>query len=115
MASNRQDTIVGTDALLANRWTANVRFGGDRGNTLDINNNPIDLPHEKYILIDNHGYLTAVRAAKMQYWTQAPEAEPVVEVPEEINVPRVGRRIKFEKTLVKPTDALVLRVEYSWR
>jgi hypothetical protein len=115
VASHKQDAIVGTDALLANHWRANVRFGGDAGNTLDINDNPIDLPHEKYILIDNDGYLTAVRAGAMQHWTESPREERLVEVPEEIDVPRVGQRIKLEKTLVKPTDPLVLRVEYTWR
>ncbi len=39
----RQDTIVGTDALLANQMTTNVTHSRDRGNTLDIADNPISL------------------------------------------------------------------------
>ncbi|NQT87656.1 hypothetical protein HQ560_12875, partial [bacterium] len=57
-----QETIVGTDALVANDMTANVTFAADAGNTLNITNNPITLKHEDYILIDNNGYLTAVKA-----------------------------------------------------
>lgn len=109
--TRRQDTIVGTDALLANGWVANASFAQDRRNTIDINGNAIVLPHEKYILVDNGGYLTAVRAGEMQHWTQ--EAPPIqfAEVPQDIEVPRVGRLVKFEKTLVKPTDRLGIWAE----
>ena len=110
-----QDTIVGTDALLANDWVGNVLQSSDADNTLDINGNPIRLSHEKYILIDNGRFLTAVRAGQMQHWTQ--EAEPVVFVraPQTIDIPRVGELVKLEKTLVKPEDKLVIRFNYQWK
>ena len=57
-----QDTIVGTDALLANDWVGNVLQSSDADNTFDINGNPIRLSHEKYILIDNGRFLTALDA-----------------------------------------------------
>ncbi|MCK4601231.1 MAG: hypothetical protein KAU28_02115, partial [Phycisphaerae bacterium] len=68
-----------------------------------------------YILIDNDGFLTAVRAGQMQHWTQ--EAEPVVFVraPQTIDIPRVGQLVKLEKTLVKPEDELVIRFNYQWK
>ena len=112
---NWQDTIVGTDALLANGWTANVRFGADVGNTIDINANPINLEHDKYILIDNGGYLTAVRAGEMQHWSVRAPRQEFAAVPQDIDVPRVGQMVKFEKTLVEPDDELVLRASYSWK
>ena len=37
------------------------------------------------------------------------------EVPQDIDVPRVGQMIRFEKSLVKPTDELVLRAAYTWK
>ncbi|HUT01180.1 MAG TPA: secretin N-terminal domain-containing protein, partial [Phycisphaerae bacterium] len=110
-----QETIVGTDALLASGQLANLTFAGDTGNTLDYSGNTIVLPHEKYILIDNRGYLTAVRAGEMQHWTEQAKRIEFAEVPQDINVPRVGRLIKLEKTLIKPTDELTIRATYSYK
>jgi len=110
-----QDTIVGTDALLANAWTANVRFAADRANTIDVNGNPINLAHDQYILIDNGSFLTAVRAGEMQHWTERSAPVQLADVPQDIDVPRVGQMVKFEKTLVEPDDELVLRASYSWK
>jgi len=110
-----QDTIIGTDALLANGWIGNARFAGDDRNTLDVNGNPIILTHEKYILIDNGGYLTAVRAGEMRHWQQKIEPIRFAQVPQTIDVPHVGREFKLEKTLIKPTDELVIRITYLWK
>jgi len=111
----RQDTIVGTDALLANDMTTNVIRSRDRGNTLDIADNPISLAHEKYVLIDNNGYLTAVRAGEMQNWQEASKHVEFVQAPQEIDIPRVGELVKLEKTLVKPSDEMVVRFDYQWK
>jgi hypothetical protein len=111
----RQDTIVGTDALIANGWVANVQFAGDRRNTIDINDNPIALPHEKYVVISNGSFVTAVRASEMQHWTQQGVAVQFAEVPQDVDVPRVGQMAKFEKTLVSPEDELVIRAVYNWK
>jgi hypothetical protein len=111
----RQDTIVGTDALLANSMTTNVTRSRDRGNTLDIADNPISLSHEKYVLIDNNGYLTAVRAGEMQHWQEASKPIEFVQAPQTIEIPRVGELVKLEKTLVKPSDEMVVRFDYQWK
>ena len=110
-----QETIVSTDALLASGQTANVAFAGDRGNTIDIAGNPVRLAHEKYVLIDNDGYLTAVQAGEMQHWTQQAKPVEFAEVPQELDVPRVGRLVKLEKTLIKPTDELTIHATYTWK
>lgn len=112
-----QETIVGTDARFANDWTGNVAFGGESFNRLDINGNPVDLPHGKYVLIDNGRFLTAVRAGRMRHWTEKVELDDLrfAEVPQTIEVPRVGRLVKFEKRLVKPTDRLVIHCDYVWK
>ena len=111
----RQDAIVGTGALIANEWVANVRFAADRGNTIDVNGNPIALRHEQYILIDNGSFLTAVRAGEMQHWTVKAKPVAFAEVPQDIGVPRVGRMLRFEKTLVEPTDELAIKASYTWK
>ena len=111
----RQDTIIGTDALLANSMTTNVTHSRDRGNTLDISDNPISLSHEKYVLIDNNGYLTAVRAGEMQHWQEASKHVEFAAAPQTIEIPRVGELVKLEKTLVKPSDEMVVRFDYQWK
>lgn len=111
---NAQETIVGTDARLPNGMRANVWFAGEFGNTLDVNGNPIDLLHHQYLVINNGGYLTAVQANPMQHWTEPRNPFPFVVTAQEIAVPRAGRLVKFEKTLVEPGDELVLRASYRY-
>ena len=110
-----QETIVGTDVLLANGMIANDSFAGDLGNTMDINGNAIDLPHEKYILISNGSYLTVMRAGQMQHWTEPIADVRFAEVPQTIDVPQVGRLVKFEKKLIQPADKLFIRASYVWK
>ena len=113
-----QDAIVGTDARIANGWVANVAFADEDANTIDINDNPVALLHGKIILIDNGRYLTAVKAGRMQYWTEAAERQEalsLVDVPQDIEVPPAGRLLKFEKSLVQPDEPLVIGLEYAWK
>jgi len=51
----------------------------------------------------------------MQHWTQ--KAAPVffASGPQRIDVPRVGQLVRFEKTLVKPEDDLVIRANCYWK
>ena len=111
--SSNQDTIIGTDAQLANGWFSNVTFAGDKRNTLDINDNPIALKHDRYILIDNGGYLTAVRSGAMQHWTTESKAIEFQASPQNIEIPQTGQLIKLEKKLIKPTDRLIVRFSYN--
>jgi tetratricopeptide (TPR) repeat protein len=111
---NAQETIVGTDALVANGMVANVRYAADFDNTLDLNGNPIQLSHAKYVVIDNGSYLTAIQANPMQHWAEAANPFPFAAAPQEIEVPRVGALVKFEKTLVEPGDELVLKASYRY-
>ncbi len=115
MDQHNQEAIVGTDALLANNWRANLSYAAEGANTLVINGNAVALPHENYVLIDNGRYLTAVRAGQMQHWTQRAADEPVIEVPTEIRLPAVGRVFRFEKTLIQPDDDLAIEAEYQWK
>ncbi len=110
-----QETIVGTDAFLSNSMVANITFAGDKGNTLDISSNTVNLAHEGYLLLYNGQHLTVVRAGAMQHWRETPTDAGFVEVPQNIEVPRVGQLFRFERTLLKPSDQMVLRVEYKWK
>ncbi|KKL82741.1 hypothetical protein LCGC14_1981740, partial [marine sediment metagenome] len=111
----RQDTIVGTDVLLANDMIANNAFAADYSNKFNINDNIINLPHAKYILISNGGFLTVVRSGAHQFWQDAPADVRFVEVPVQIEVPPVGRLGKFEKKLIQPQDDLFITANYVWK
>jgi hypothetical protein len=110
-----QETIVGTDALLANDMRLNVARAAGVYNKFRYLDNPVDISHEKYLLISNDGYLTAVKAGEMHHWTEPIRPVQVVEVPQTIEVPRVGRLVKFEKTLIRPEDMLIIEAQYEWK
>jgi autotransporter-associated beta strand protein len=111
----RQDAVVGTPAILANGGVVNIARAADEDNTLSYNGNDIQVTHEDYLLVDNGGYLTAVKSARMHHWTT--EAAPVrfPGVPAVVAVPVVGRTVKFEKTLLDASDSLELVADYSWQ
>jgi hypothetical protein len=108
-----QETIVGTGALLANGMVANLAFAGEKGNSLTVSSNDIALPHEKVLLVDSGGWLTAVKAGAMQHWTERLIPVTFPQVPQAIEPPRVGRLVKFEKRLLEPTDRMVIGLEYE--
>ncbi|MCY2924145.1 MAG: hypothetical protein NT031_01675, partial [Planctomycetota bacterium] len=111
----RQDTIVGTDAMLSNGMTANASFAADRGNVLDVGENPIALAHDRYLLVSNGEYLTAVRSQPMANWKQASAYVEVIEAPQKIEIPRVGLPVRFEKKLAGADETLDLSVTYEWK
>jgi len=109
----RQDAIVGAEAQLANAWTARLEYAADESNAWVVNDNRVDLAHNKYLLIDNDGRLTAMRAGRMQHWTDTTVGVELAEAPQSLQIPRVGRQIRLEKTLVSRTDELVLHIHYT--
>jgi len=111
----RQDTVVGTPAALPNGATVNIARALDRANTYSYIGNDVTVGHDDYFLVNNGGYLTAVKSARMRHWTAEPEPVRFPGVPAAVTVPVVGRTVKFEKTLVDASDTLELVVDYSWQ
>jgi len=111
----RQDAVVGTQALVANGAVVDLARAGDVGNTLDYNDNDVEVGHDDYLVVDNGSYVTAIKAGRMQHW--AVEAEPVrfPGVPAVVMVPAVGYTVKFEKTLLEPEDSVELVARYTWQ
>ena len=111
----RQEAVVGTPAVLANGGLVSIAQAADDANSLSYNGNTLRVAHDDYLLVDNGGYLTAVKSGRMQHW--AAETPPVrfPGVPAVVTVPVVGRTVKFEKTLLDPSDSLELVAEYTWQ
>ena len=109
-----QETVVGTDALIANSGLVAISRAADERNTLIYNGNTLQVAHDDYLIVDNGGYLTAVKSGRMQHWSV--EVEPVrfPGVPAAVVVPTVGYTVKFEKTLLDATDTLELVADYTW-
>ncbi|MFO7900607.1 MAG: hypothetical protein R6V58_16295 [Planctomycetota bacterium] len=106
-------SAVGGGTAIANNDLINVLAAGDDRNTVDYNDNRIALPHDKYLLISNGDYITAVRATETRHWTEQAEAARIVpEVTPRIDLPLVGRVVKFEKTLLQPEDDTTVRAAY---
>ena len=110
----RQDAVVGTGALLVNGGVLSIARAADEDNTLAYNGNEWRVTHDDYLLVDNGGYLTAVKSGRMMHWSA--EAPPVrfPGVPAAVVVPAVGYTIKFEKTLLDASDTLELVTDYTW-
>ena len=111
----RQETIVGTDAIVANGGMVNVAQAADEANTVSYNGNSLRVAHDDYVIISNGAYLTAIKTGRMQHW--AAEVEPVrfPGVPAAVVVPAVGYTVKFEKTLLDPSDNLEMSTDYTWQ
>ena len=111
----RQDAVVGTSALIANGGVVSIANAADEANGFVYNGNNFEVAHEDYLMIDNGGYLTAVKSSRMRHW--AAEAEPVrfPGVPAVVTIPAVGWTVKFEKTLLDASDSLELVTEYTWQ
>jgi hypothetical protein len=109
-----QEAVVGTQALLANSAALTISRAADDWNTMDYNGNDVRVAHDDYLLVGNGTYLTAVKSGRMQHWSA--EVEPVrfPGVPAVVEVPAVGRTVKFEKTLLDAGDALDLVTDYIW-
>ena len=85
----------------------------DRGNRIDYLDNGVFVPNGKYLVVDNGGYFTVVGATQTYRWDERiPAQRIVIDVPPQIDLPLVGRVVKFEKTLLQPEDEPVLRASY---
>lgn len=107
-----QETIVGTRAHLANRDSLNVVLTAESANGMEIAGNTIPLPHDSYMVISNGDTLTIVKAGAAQHWTDAPADIGLAEVPQNIDVPRIGQLFRLEKTLLEPSDSTIIRIDY---
>jgi hypothetical protein len=108
-------TVVGNRTVIANNDLVQVEAARDEGNWFNYRDNRIDLRHGRYLLVSNGESITIISATEMRHWTEQIEAAPVVvDVPPRFDLPRVGRLIKFEKTLIQPDDpAPSVRADYA--
>lgn len=107
------NAVVGTQTTIANHENIDIEIAGDAGNRFNYQANPVFVPHDKFLLVSNGGYLTVVGATERYHLTERITPRRIVaEVPPRIDLPLVGQVIRFEKTLLQPEDVPVLRARY---
>ena len=114
VSKGQREVVPGTAVALDNDARVKLNLARDASNTFMVGDAPVELPHEQVLLVSNEWGLVAMRAGGTQYWTEAPEAPEIEEVPMEIDVPAVGVPVRFEKVLVRPEDELVIECSYTY-
>lgn len=110
-----QETLVGSEALISNQQIVQVRFAGEKDNRIDLNGTSISLPHDATLLLVKNDSMTLVRVGAMQHWSRRPIPVSWITAPQTIELPRTGRRVSFEKTLLEPGDSTALHATYAWK
>jgi hypothetical protein len=114
LARVRRELVPGTGTLLTNEAAIAVELAADTSNTINVQGEAVDLPHERILLVLRAGQAVAVRAGATQHWTEEPEAPTFEETPQGLTVPAVGSRVAFERVLLNPQDELVLKCRYRF-
>lgn len=114
-AMRLQETLVGSEALISNQQIVQVRFAGEKDNRIDLNGTSINLPHDATLLLVQNDSMTLVRVGAMQHWSRRPIPVSWITAPQTIELPRTGRRVSFEKTLLEPGDSTALHATYAWK
>jgi len=79
----------------------------------------VDLPHDRYLAIDNGDYVTVLKGTKVRNWIdtlqEAPERPDTVVEP--FRVPMTGVPVRFEKTYLEAGESpgIVLAYTYNER
>ena len=115
-AETERDVIVGSSNIAAGQEFT-LATGGADYNDLIVNGTAIGLPHDRYLAIDNGGYVTVIHSSRVRDWQDAAEAPaPLIpEVSRTIEIPQVGIPFFFEKTYLEPGESpdVVLRYTYK--
>jgi len=109
-----QEIVPGTHQTLPNRAVIELRTAVTFQNWIGVNGDVAELPHDQTLLTFANGRIIAVRAGATQHWTEEAAITEIKEVPVEINVPKVGTPVKFEKVLVKTQDKMIIEADYKY-
>ena len=115
IAKGQKEIIPGTAILVSNGASLQLNMAGDDRNTFDVNGANVDLAHNRILVVSANGRTVVVRAGATRFWTDAPEAPEIKEVPMEIDVPVVGVPVRFEKVIVGPEDDLLIECGYKYK
>jgi hypothetical protein len=102
--------VVGTDSRVAGEDVRLVR-GGAEYNGLAVGGSEIELPHEKYLVVDNGSYASVIKTGALRNWQEErPAVELAVAEDLPIAVPETGTALYFEKTLLDAGESPDIRL-----
>jgi hypothetical protein len=111
----QREIVAGTGTVLSNYVRLDLETAAAATNFIQLPEQLVQLPHEQVLLVSSNNRTIAVRASATQFWTEPPEAPEIREVPVEIELPAVGAAVRFERTLLKPEDELVIECDYTYK
>ena len=115
---DRRDVVVGTPNTTAGEDFTLLQ-GGSTYNGITIDGTRVDLPHNKYLAIDNGSYVTVLRGTEMRNWQEQFQdvPEPATTVAQPLQVPAIGVPVLFEKTYLEAGESpgIVLTYRYKER
>ena len=96
----QKEIVVGTYNDVSGE-TLTVNSSDADHNIISIGGKPVELEHDKYLVLDNGSSLSIIRAGAAHDWQeQGQEVDLAVNIPHRINFPRTGNSLKFEKALL---------------
>ncbi len=125
ISAGQQDSVVdATDRdVIVGSWNTaagqdfRLATGGETYNGLMVNGSTIDLPHDRYLAIDNGGVVTVIHGGQVRDWQDAaPAPTPLIpDVSQTFDIPHVGTPLYFEKTYLEAGESpdVVLRYTYK--
>ena len=112
---DRRDVVVGTPNTTAGQEFTLLQGGADY-NGIMVDGTRVDLPHHKYLAIDNGGYVTVLKGTEMRDWMEHVQdsPEPAAAVVEPFRVPVVGLPVRFEKTYLEAGESPGIMLTYTY-
>ncbi|MCX7049276.1 MAG: hypothetical protein NTX50_27795 [Candidatus Sumerlaeota bacterium] len=115
---DKREVIVGTPNTVVGQQ---FRLGQSAAfsNGLIVDGTQIELPNNRYLAVDNGGYITILKAGAVREWQEKDAAPVTLVAPEpplpEAIFPAVGVAYRFEKTFLTAGESpdIILSYEYS--
>lgn len=113
--TSQQEALIGSSARIADARILQVRTVGEQQTRLDLNGTILNIPAGGSLLLNSQGGMTLVRVSRPHHWTEKPVPVTWLKANQSLELPHAGQHLRFEKTLLQPTDDMTLRAEYRWR
>jgi hypothetical protein len=114
--ATERDVIVGSANSTAGQ-AFTLATGGEHYNGLIVNGSTIDLPHNRYLAIDNGDFVTVLHSNRIRDWQDVAEA-PTSLIPtasQTIEIPQIGKPLHFKKTYLEAGESPDVVLHYTYK
>lgn len=99
VARESRETVVGTSNRVAGQSFTLARSDSEANGIL-VGDSQIDLPHDRYLVLDNGDDLLLLRAGSVHSWLDRGQAKVSAPASLKTELPQAGVQLRFEKTLL---------------